>query len=145
MEKLSKLIKIFGYVDYAVSAGFLAYGVWALSWLYAAAGLLGCFIAYLKPAERLKQHLGTKFIKKQSGHAQPALSARAAESVAAAAHPTRGYVPRARYDSADYFFAYADSSSSERNRVYNPRDAFATLAPALRLRLGVRAEKIVSR
>lgn len=145
MDKLSKLIKIFSYLDYAVSVGFVGYGLYAASWLYAAAGAAGLGIAYLKPAERLKNHLGAKFIRKPAPASPPALAAGTADAIGMTQAQT-SYGPRTRYLKTSYYLSYLANDSKVRDALYKPRDYLAVLfAPPGRLQLGVRAHKIEPR
>jgi hypothetical protein len=136
MEKLSKLIKILGYLDYAMSAALLAYGLFAPAWLYAAAGAVGLVLAYLKPAERLKSRLTAKFVCKTGSLAQPA------HEGGLPAVQLR-YTARSRYPAAHYFVGYTGTTGASRMSLAEPRNLCALLSmPVDRLRLGVCAEKI---
>jgi hypothetical protein len=137
MEKISKLLKVFGYLDYAVSAGALAYGLYAQSWLYIAAGLLGFVLAYLKPAEWLKNRLTSKFIRKPVSHVSPT-----PEVAYSPQQPS--YTPRSRYRTTTYFMGYVHSQGETRSHIPHPRDLHAMLYPPQnRLKVGVRAKAIL--
>jgi hypothetical protein len=139
MKKLASLIKIFGYIDYAVSGGVLIYGVGTASWLYIAAGALGVVIAYMKPAERLQTVLQSKFIRK------PAQAATLVPHTSVQKQDGSTYAARSRYARTGYFVGYFLPIGSSREAVFNPRNASALLAGAARISFGVRAQTIVPR
>ena len=144
MEKLSKIIKVLGYLDYAVSVSVLGYGTYTGSWLYIAAGIFGVGIAYLKPAERLKTKLQAKFIRKQVLSGVPAAEEAAIPQVAPTPFTaSTAYLPRSRYTATRYFLNYYAPQATRRGRVLNPRDTVAVLyAPKSRSSLGVRATSV---
>lgn len=146
MEKFSRLIKIIGYVDYVASTAVLAYGIYTQSAFYVVAGLLGYVVAVLKPAERLKAALASKFVRKSGPVEMPAAEVTHAISVSAARLNAESYAPKVRYQSTTYFQSFLGQGTAQRDHVDNVRNAIAVLqGSALQLRLGVRAEKIEPR
>jgi len=144
MEKLSKLIKVLGYLDYAVSISVLGYGLYTGAWLYIAAGVFGLGVAYLKPAERLKTKLQAKFIRKPVLSGVPAAEEATTPQVAPPPFTaSTAYLPRSRYTATRYFLNYYAPRATSRDRVLTPRDAVAVLsAPKSRSNLGVRATSV---
>lgn len=144
MEKISKLIKILGYVDYALSLAVLAYGVYVQSWLYGVAGVVGLVIAYLKPAERLKVVLQKKLIRKTP---EPTTSADLPKELFSVQVPVLShYVPRRRYARVGYYVGYDIDKPNPRMQALNPRDYVALLLiPNDRFQPGIKATEIVPR
>jgi hypothetical protein len=151
MEKLSKLIKILGYVDYAVSFAALSYGIYCQSLLYTLAGVLGLIVAYLKPAERVKGLISRKLVRKQVGSDNIAPEeAQVTEAANLNLNPSvYSFLPRTRYASATYFVGYAfDYKQNLSGRLHSasPRNLSDLLFIPKRLpALGVRATSIVPR
>jgi hypothetical protein len=144
MEKLSTLIKIFGYLDYAVSAGALGYGIYAGSWLYGTMGALGLVIAYLRPAERVKALVLKKFMRK-TGTVVPA-AAYPGELSHVQTQGDLGYGPRRRYARVAYFVGYEVDKPRDRFGVADAYDYTALLlVSSARFQLGIKPTEIVPR
>lgn len=146
MEKFSRLLKIMGYLDYVASTAVLAYGIYAQSVFYIGAGLLGYVVALLRPAERLKAALGSKFVRKPGPVGMPAGDVAQEMFLSAVRLDAGSYAPKVRYQSTTYFQSFVGQPTAQRDHVDNVRSALTVLrGSALQLRLGVRAEKIEPR
>jgi hypothetical protein len=145
MEKLSKLIKILGYLDYAVSVAVLAYGVYVQSWLYTAVGVFGLVVAYLQPAERVKALLLKKFVRKSTPEViQDSLDVHQSRSVLF--FNPASYAPRRRYPRVAYFVGYEIDRPSPRMQVVNAQNYEELLrVPSDRFKPGIRATEIIPR
>lgn len=62
---MKQLLRILSLVDYSVGIATLAYAAYAQSWLWAAAGILGLVIAWLKPAVRIRAWVERTFTPKR--------------------------------------------------------------------------------
>lgn len=144
MEKLSKVIRIVGYLDYAVSTAVLAYGVYTQSLLYGALGCGGLVIAYLRPADRVRAVLMKKFTR--TVHVPTSAVPRPTDSQGSESLLATDYLPRRRYAHLDYFVGYEIDKPKARSKALAPRDYLALLAiPPDRFRPGIKATKIVPR
>lgn len=63
MEKLFKLLSA---MDWLVSGGSVAYGLYAQNWWYVAGGLLGLGLAYYRPSERIRAVIEKRFLHKKA-------------------------------------------------------------------------------
>ena len=125
MDKLEKVSKVLGYVDYAAAVGCLIYGLFTMNWVYVALGGAGIGIAYLKPADQVKKLLLKKFMRK------PVFDSRhdSIEEFTPKGHTAipvqeRNYRPVSRYTSSTYLVG----PKAKRVKERNPRDHSSALS-----------------
>lgn len=136
MDKIGKVTKALGYLDYAVSIACLAYGAYTQTWLYVAFGLAGLVVAYINPAKQVKRLIQDRFMRKR--HA-PLTSVRTGIAKFTAT-VLESYQPRSRYTGYSYYVGFG----ATRIRAANPGDLSSIrMSLTSRFSAGVRPKSIV--
>lgn len=64
---MEKTLKLLAAMDWVLSGGTLAVGLYLQNWFIVGAGCLGLLVAWYAPAARLKKYLAKRFLRKTPG------------------------------------------------------------------------------